>query len=254
VIILDTKGLTWPGVLVAWRSRQWSLFNQLNLKERKAISQSAELYIDQTFHAWKLKTITDSEMKYKYESEVYTISEVEKARLVAKNNNGTVFLSDILNKIYPDATFFGLIRHPFALYESHKRRKITKSVVQFSEFYKRIVTKMMHDSDKYKNYHIIKFEEIVSDLLGSISKLYKLASLEFGEIKKIRFKAKPHFQKDGKHNSPFKSGRHYWFAAENINDYIEPSINDFQARRLTDNEKNALNRLLNDQLKQLNYI
>ena len=59
---------------------------------------------------------------------------------MSKNNNGLVFLSDVLREMYPDVVFFGMVRDPVALYESHNRRGIAQSPAQFARFLIRLPT------------------------------------------------------------------------------------------------------------------
>jgi hypothetical protein len=75
---------TLEGYSVALLSHQWRLFDQWNYIERQPVSPLVESLIDRTFYRWKLKSLTDSEMRYKREDELYTRSEVEHARLGAK--------------------------------------------------------------------------------------------------------------------------------------------------------------------------
>jgi hypothetical protein len=241
------------GFMVWLKTFQAGLFDQWNLKDRRPISDSAMAYIDRAFYEWKLKTLNDGEMKYKNESEVYSLEEVKKCRLASKNNNGTIFLTDILNEMYPDATFFALVRHPFSLYESHKRRKIKNSTRDFTGFYRTITEKMLNDQNRYKNYHIFKFEDILSKPLKSINKLYSLASLDRSRVNRVRFKAKAHLNKNGVHKTEYAEGRHYWFDFESINKFIEPDINAYQEQRLNESEKIQLKLELKSEMSFFGY-
>src|SRR5688572_14404209 len=118
---LDWRGLRNEGLKVALLSRQWTLFNQWNFQLRRPLTLQAQTYIDQTLFRWKLKTLDDSEMRYKTKNHIYTLTEVENSRLVLKNNNGVIFLSDLFAEMYPGVRFFALVRDPIPLYESHKR-------------------------------------------------------------------------------------------------------------------------------------
>ncbi|RMH72114.1 MAG: hypothetical protein D6675_05125 [Gemmatimonadetes bacterium] len=234
-------------------SRQWGLFDQWNLKERKPIPKAAQLFIDKKLYEYKLTTFSDPEMKYKYEGEVYTLEEVQQSRLVAKNNNGLTFLSPIFQDMYPDATFIALVRHPFAIYESYKRRKIMSSADQFARFYRKITGKMLFDAENLPNYHVITFESILKEPQHALETLYKWTHLELSKVKKLRFKAKGHLQPDGTHGSSFEIGKHYWFELDRIYDIIDPQINQHQTSRLSDAEKQTILRLIGDNLTALGY-
>jgi hypothetical protein len=243
------------GFKLALLSRQFGLLNQWNLNERRPIPTSAQNYFDAILYHWKLKTVEDAEMRYKTENETYALEEVQKSRLAAKNNNGLIFLSDILLEMYPDATFFALVRHPFALYESYKRRNISSSVEEFAAYYSRITQRMIRDADRLKRcYHLVRFEDLMADPLTSVKQLYRQAGLDFAKIKKIRFKDKPHFQKDGQHTSKFDGNHHYWFEPEKLYDMLEPNINELQAGRLSNQEKDSIISMARESMSRLNYL
>lgn len=250
---LDLKGITFPGLHVALTARQPRLFDQWLLKSRREIPRTTQKFIDQTLYRWKLKTLDDAEMRFKSEDTPYTLQEVQLARLVAKNNNGLVFLSDILSEMYPGAIFFALVREPYALYESHKRRGITKSVEEFVDFYTSIANRMLADKVRIRNYHIVKFEELLAEPLAMIKYIYDCAGLEFTKIDKIRLKAKPHLHANGSHKTPFKQGQHYWFAQNDLYQMLEPGINELQGERLDEQERRVLNHRLAPICQRLGY-
>ena len=94
--------------------------------------------------------------------------------------------------MYPDATFFGLIRDPVALYESHKRRRIVKSLGEFIKFYNVLANKMISDAESHQTYHIIRFEDLLREPAANAVRIYELAGLDPAKVSKLRFKAKPH--------------------------------------------------------------
>ena len=100
---------------------------------------------------------------------------------IHKNNNALIYLTDIFLDMYPDAIFIALIRHPIALYESHKRRKTPVSTTpeKFYNYYNKMITKMSHDAKNNSNYHIIKFEDLISNPLESMEVLYQYSNLNF---------------------------------------------------------------------------
>ena len=94
--------------------------------------------------------------------------------------------------MYPDTTFIGLVRHPIALYESHKRRKtpVSVSIKAFVEYYNKMTKKMIEDQDNIENYHIIKFENLLTDPIESMKKLYSWAHLDYSQLKQVEPKLK----------------------------------------------------------------
>jgi len=144
------------GYKFALMSGQPLFFNQWHLKPRRKISAKSSAFIDQVLFDNKLNTLQDAEMKFRTENELYTRSEVENARIVLKNNNGLTYLSDAFLSMYPNATFFSLVRNPVSLYESHKRRGLAKNVEQFSQFYNTLCQRVLDDAERLPNYHILK--------------------------------------------------------------------------------------------------
>lgn len=240
------------GYQVVLISRQWNLFNQWNLEERSA-NKATQQYIDRTLYTWKLKTVKDEEMRFRAEDQLYTLDEVKAARLVAKNNNGLTFMSTLLMEMYPDATFFALVRHPVALYESHKRRKIHKSLEDFATYYRAMVTRMLEDEARYERYHLVRFEDVLQNTVETMRRLYDLAGLDFAKVDKVRFKAKPHLTEEGKHTTAYEEGRHYWFDFEDIQGFLDPNVNMHQRSQLGDVERVRVLELTQDLLPRVGY-
>lgn len=228
---------TRAGYRAALLSRQLSLFGQKNLKPRRPISREAQLFIDRTLYEWKLKTCADEEMRYRSEGERYQLEEVKSARLAAKNNNGLAFLSDILTTMYPDVTFFGLVRHPLPLYESHRRRRFVKSLDEFIGLYHAIAGKMLEDAERYDNYHIVRFEDVLGDVRGSVNKIYGLAGLDVTRVPKLRFKAKRHYHADGTRDSAYNVGQHYWFSFDEVEAFLDSGVNQYHIEQLSERDK-----------------
>ncbi len=244
---------TWAGLKLRWLSGQPGLLDQWNLKPRAPISPAAQAYFDRVLFDWKLKTLEDPEMAFKAEGQRYTLEEVKATRLVAKNNNGLVFLADLLQEMYPDARFFGLVRSPFAVYESHKRRNIVSGVAEFATFYETLVQRMVSDSKRLKNYHLIRFEDVLAAPIDATRRLYDQAGLDFNRVSKFRFKAKPHLTKSGEHTSKFEVGHHFWFAPDRVFEILEPNINAFQASKLSAEEKDTLLQIARKSIDYFDY-
>lgn len=231
---------TWEGYLVALLSGQPRLFNQWHLQPPRPISRSVGRLIDSTLHKHKMKSVNDPDMGYKDEKQRYTVTEVAQTRLVAKNNNGLVFLSDLFCTLYPDATFVALVRHPLALYESHRRRRITHSPAEFAHFYNAIAGRMLADAARLDGYHIVRFEDLVSEPISWTKTLCAWAGLDFDKIEKLRFKAKAHMQANGRHTTSFTTGRHYWFALDEVHTILDPGVNSYQMSRVETTEQEQL--------------
>ncbi len=243
----------WSGYRAAWLTRQVRFFDPRNLSPRRPIAKAAQVYIDRVLYEWKLKTYTDPEMRYKREGEAYSLEEVQEARLAAKNNNGLIFLSDVLREMYPDATFFALVRNPLSLYESYKRRRFVRSVGEFVSFYRRIVQKMLQDAETFGNYHLVRFEDILSDPFSMARRLYALADLDPSKVHKIRLKAKEHYRPNGTRHSPYTIDHHYWLAPEEIGSFLEADINQYHIQHLPEGERVQICEQLGSLVSALGY-
>lgn len=233
----DLRDPHWEGYAAALLSGQIHFFNQWKLEKRNPISKRAQSFIDETFYRHKLKTLTDNEMKFKTPQHLYSLDEVQQARLTVKNNNGLSFLSDTFAEMYPDVVFFALIRDPVPLYESHLRRKISKSPREFANFYNTLAARVLHDKKRFPHYHIIRFEDILATPQEIIPKLYEMAGLDKEKVEKIRFRAKPHYMKDGSYGSTQTMFSHHWFDFDKVYEILEPEINRLQAERVNSEEQ-----------------
>ncbi len=239
---LDARAPRRAGLQAAWLTRQRVFFDQWNLRERAPISPHAQAFIDETLFHWKLKTLTDEEMRYKSGDALYTRPEVEHARLALKNNNGLLFLDERFHEMYPDATFFALVRDPLPLYESHKRHKtpVSRSPEAFAAFYETIACRMLADAKRSPAHHLLRFEDLLRAPAESIRKVYALAGLDASLTPQVRFKAKPHMQADGSHATRFTEGLHYWFSYEDLPKLFEPEVNQYQVSKLAPGELEQL--------------
>ena len=232
-----------------------NLFDQWKLYERMSINKKAKDYIDKILFKEKLSSYNDKYMQYKYENEKYSLEEVINSRLVIKNNNGLIFCSDIFYEMYPDATFIGLVRHPVALYESHKRRRtpVSDSIGAFVEYYNKMTKKMLEDQANIKNYHIINFEKLLTDPMESMKKLFSWAELDYSQIKKVRLKAKKYIHEDGEAKTSYEAGCHYWLSNQELKSFLDPNVNKNQENLILEKEIKIISHYLKDIMELLNY-
>ncbi len=243
------------GLQAALLTRQWRFFDQWNLSPRDKVSSAAQQFIDKTLFQWKLETLTDGAMRYKSRDSVYTRAEVEDARLVLKNNNGIIFLTERFLEMYPDAVFIGLIRDPIPLFESHKRNRtpVSATAPKFAAFYKSIVHQMQADAARFDRYHILHFEDIFRAPISAVHQVYRLAGLDISKVSQLRLKAKPHMHADGTHTTSLQAGSHHWFPFEQIPQILEPNVNQFQASQLRPQDEESVRFLTSGIRAELGY-
>lgn len=244
---------TRAGYWVALLCGQWRVFDQWNLEDRPLFPGRAKAYIDRQLHLRRLTTASDPVMRFKAPGAAYSLAEIEATRLVAKNNNGLVFLRAALRDLYPDAVFFSLTREPIALYESHKRRGISRGVAAFAAFYRSIAQRMLFDAAQHEYCHWVRFEDLLADPARSTRDLYTKAGLDPGAAPYLRFKCKPHLQGDGSYGSRYETNSHRWFTPSEARAFLEPSINQLQAQRTSAPERSEIRAALSDLLPLLGY-
>ncbi|MEM9291341.1 MAG: sulfotransferase [Acidobacteriota bacterium] len=233
---LDWRAPTLDGFRLALRTGR-RVFDQWNLSPRKPLGPAAARQVDEVLYREKLRTLDDEYMSWRDAERRYSAEEIAATRLCAKNNNGLVFLTELWLDLYPQATFFALLRHPVALYESHKRRRITSSPRQFTDFYNRIAGRMLDDAEGYDCCHLVRFEDLVQQPLESMQRLYAAADLDPSALQQLRFKTKPHYRRDGSHGSDHPPGTHLWLDFDEVPGFLVPDINRRQASQLEDAER-----------------
>lgn len=250
----DWRAPTLEGIWLAITSGQPRLFDQWNLKARRPLRESRRRYVDRVLHRYKMQTVEDPEMRFKTATEVYTEDEVATARLVAKNNNGLIFANDVLREIYPDATFFCLVRDPVPLWESHKRRRMWRTPEQFSSFYLRIVNEMLAQVDGHESCHLIRFEDVLSTPLRILREVYDAAGLNLDSVSQVRLRAKEHFRADGSRGTDWKKGRHRWLEFDEVESFLDPKINQLHESRLEERERAEVRQRTAPIRKRLGYV
>ncbi|MEM8960866.1 MAG: sulfotransferase [Acidobacteriota bacterium] len=259
--ILETLEIFRAGLrrptLTGWRlallAGQPRLFDSWWLAARKPIPERAKRFLDQTLHARKLDTVDDTEMRFKAPETTYDRAEVASSRLCAKNNNGLAFLSDILFDLYPDAVCFALVRDPVALYESHKRRGISKTPEAFAHFFNTLTMRHRHDSERFARYHLVRFEDLLADPITFVDDVYRKAELDGDKVERIRLKSKTHFRRDGSYGADRQKGAHYWLTKDEVVSFLEPQINQLQASKLDHAERARVRHLVAEACDTLGY-
>ena len=98
---------------------------------------------------------------------------------------------------------------------------------------------MLRQKERYSNYHIIKYEDLVSNTLETITKIYGFADLKINKVKKFRLVVKKGGYREshtGGHVE--KDGELVWYPPEEFEDFISPKYNKNQISSLSDKKKN----------------
>lgn len=158
---------------------------------------------------------------------------VKHSVLCLKSVDWDIDLTELFDTLYEQAFFVGLIRNGFALCNGWIRRGRTAG--QAGKAYSNIGQKMIDYQLKYSRYKLIRFEDVLNDPFGMASTLFEFAELEPTRLEKLRLKSKRVLRDNGNHEVPFGvEDRHYWFDSKQIDLILDRSVNDNQAKFLTD--------------------
>jgi|GEM_PF-6949900 len=151
---------------------------------RRSFSASTRKRIDRIFFEEKLRATDVTQNYYKAEGVAYTQDEIKATRILCKNLDALVFTTEQFAEMYPDATFISLVRNGLAICEGHKRRGA--SVEQIGRLYGTVCSQIILDAERLPNFHIIKYETLISDTLATIKKMYELTGLDGTRVDKFR--------------------------------------------------------------------
>ena len=224
--------LTYAPVLIAERDHLFSI----NRSAEPAMPASFMLrYIDMVFYLSKL---TAARYNVQADSSTKSVKELAGSRMLGKNVNGIIFTSAMLHKMYPQATFIGLIRNGLALCEGFVRRGITAD--KFGRLYQNVCDQMLRDVERLPNYRIIRFEDLIANPTAVMEAIYDAARLDKTAVTQFRLQAKASMGQDGVRRNTFDAQKHKelrWFQLDEINGYFRQDVNDNQIARLSDKDK-----------------
>ncbi len=230
------------------------IFRFNSWEPRRPFKSFTQKQVDKILFDDKLRATGTNQNKYKSENELYTKEEIAQARLLSKNLDGLILCSIEFSRMYPDAVFFGLVRNGYAVSEGHLRRG--HKVEKIAKHYDVGCKQMLEDVKRIPNYHIIKYEDIIADPLASLKKIYQLAGLDIGKVKKVRLEAKKVIEADGSHQVVQKRGWKdlVWYPLEEFPKHFRADANENQIKRLTQEQKDAITRLAEPSLRHFGYL
>lgn len=239
----------WPIRLILGQD----IFNPHLLVERKKVPAFVRSRIDRIFYEGRFLNRIPEQNMYRYEGVEYTTEQLAQCRLVTKSLNGLVYLVDLFREMYPDAVFIALARNGLAICEGSLRRRYTAE--EIGTEYHTVVSRMLMYRDTMPNYHILRYEEMVSDTAAFTKKLYQLAGLDIGEVPKFRLEARPVTTADGKHERLKGSydRQLFWYELENIQQHVRSDVNENQIKKLPAEEKKKFLAIAGGMMEQLGY-
>lgn len=228
-------------------------FSPRLLKERKKVPQFLREYIDSILYEGRFKAPMETHNLFKDETQHYTNEELSQARLLTKALNGLVFTMETFSEMYPDATFFSLIRNGLAMSEGYIRRGINAESA--AHIFKTICDKMVENSKTIPNYHIVKFEDMLSEPAQFTEKIFKLANLNGNQVPKIRQQTRKTINAEGKHilEKGSEERQVYWYLPSELKNHMSPDINKNQLKRLSQQDKNTFLSIAGETMEKVGY-
>jgi hypothetical protein len=222
------------------------------LEERRPIPRYLQRYIDRILYGGRFTAMVESHNLYQYEGVKYTREELASCRLLTKGLDGIVYTAEVFREMYPDATFFAMIRNGLAICEGYVRRG--GSAKGFAELYVRVAERMLHLQREIPGYQVLRYEEMVADPIGFLGKIYSIAGLDLKEVPKIRMLTRPITDKDGQRVITKGGYRQViWYTPDELRKTVRSDINENQIRQLDGESKRAFLSVAGPMMERLGY-
>lgn len=245
-----TKLWTYLPILISQRQ---DVFAISLWEPRREFTPRTMRTIDRVLFRSKLDALEPRQNLYKTENVKYAPQEISASRLLCKNLNGLIFLTDEFYRMYPDATFIGLVRNGLALCEGHIRRGADP--VRIASRYEKGCQKMIDDSNRMRSFHLIRFEDLINQPMDSLRRIYEWVGLDIGLVRKIRLETKQVLTEEGRHEFVHGTGQRelVWYDLEDFGRHFRRDVNKNQMRRLTDGQKQVILELAYSSLQHFGY-
>jgi len=227
-------------------------FSPRSISPRKKLSGLAKRFVDRVLYKEKLRSQNVFFNRFKHQDVEYSRQEIVNSRLVGKNVDGMIFTSDALTEMYPDATFIGLLRDGLAVCESHLRKNRSAREIGFR--YRVLGQKMQADARRFSHYQLIRFEDLLSDPVMSVRRLYDHAGLEFDKLRDVRMQIRRVLDKDGNHR--LRGGSEWdvvWSDLNGLASHFQKDVNRHQIQRLSAADRDAFLEEAGETMELLGY-
>lgn len=172
-----------------------------------------------------------------------------------KNVNALTLATELFKDMYPDARFVGLVRNGLALCEGFVRRGWTAE--RFAKMYARVCSQMIEDAGANPDYHIVRFEDLLSEPEKEIRQVYACLGLDWNRSQKYRLQAKKSMDKDGQRRYMFGGEvdrEMYWFPLEDLPGQFRTDVNENQIAQLKPDDRKVCMQHIGDVMKYFGYV
>jgi hypothetical protein len=234
-------------------AEQRDVFSSRHFYARRPFSPFTKAWVDRVLFKEKMRARAITQNRFKGPGQPYTKQEVRDSRLLCKNVNGLIALTPILQDMYPDASFVGLVRNGYAICEGQMRRGSQAAAA--AKLYRQGCLQMIEDAGRYTNYTAVRFEDLLRSPLQTAKQVYEHCGLDFAQLTHLRFVVVPTMDADGKHvaRRGTSDGELIWMAPEELDTYLEKGVNENQVRHLPDAERKRITEVAGDVLQHFGY-
>ncbi len=232
-------------------SRQ-DLLSPRNRLPRRPIPRWTARFIRAVLARAKKTSFHDHLNKFKRPGVPYTREEIDAAFLLGKNLDGMVFLSDLWQELFPKCRFVGLLRNGFAFCEGHVRRG--RSARDAGLLYRTVVERMLSDAERFPQYEVIRFEELLVQPLSQLRGLLSRLGLDPQRLQHIRIQDRRRMNHRGEHLLlGEKEWEVRWLPVHQLASYVDPAVDENQIRLLSDRDRNEFLREAGECMERLGY-
>lgn len=222
------------------------------LKERRRLPPKVQIQIDRWLYYGRFEGRVATHNLYRTEGEEYSDQGLSECRLLSKGNDGLVFTADLFAEMYPDAVFLALVRNGLAVCEGRVRRGMTAR--KSAEMYAAVTQRMLNNAEKYPNYHLVRFEDVINNPVETAKDLYQLVGLSVEDVPRFRLESKGVTNTEGKHEHRLgKDHAVVWMSLEELDRNISSDVNENQIRRLSSDDKREFVGTAGESLERLGY-
>lgn len=222
------------------------VFSMRRFAPRKPLHPESRDRIDRVLFEEKVKATGTTQNRYKCEGVEYTLDEIRASRLLCKNLDALAFTTELFADMYPDATFFGLVRNGLAVCEGHVRRG--GSADAYGRLYAAAAGRIAADAARMENFHIIRYETLTTHTLETVADMYAASGLELAAVRKFRLVVGEGGRTGG------SADRLEWFTPEEFAGVVKPTIDAEQIEKLPAVARDAFLRRAGDAMSQLGYL
>ena len=229
-----------------------NFFSPRLVQPRKPLKGWSQRLVDRVLYREKLRSNHPVFNRYKTAGLEYTRDEIAESRLLCKNIDGMIYGNDAFVDMYPDATFFGLVRNGFAVCEGHVRRG--RSAKEIGWRYRVLVNKMLSDCDRVPSYRMIRFEDLVDNPMGTLQAVYAHAGLAVDRVREIRMQVRRVMDSQGNHQ--LKGDAEWdvvWLSPSELNGYFDSDVDANQIRRLSARDHDDFLSEAEESMERLGY-